>query len=567
MRLIMVSALSPSEVEEYDYASLASRVDNIVARRTPGVSTEELVDRILVFAEAIAGHKFYPYQRPFAYRVVYCVLERLAEELSALFARQSGKSEALAMITSSLMFVMPSLAKAFPDDDRFSYQDPKTGDTRDYSEGFWTAIFAPKKDQAGIIFSRVKGFFNRDTVKQMCSEEGITFTHNNGDTLRLSNGSYIKCSTASDQSSIEGYTLHLGILEESQDISDEKASKSIGPMMAAVGGTIVKIGTSNAKKSHFYKTCKRNERRYRQGGAKNHFLVRWDEAAKYNSDYERFVLKEMARLGERSDEFRMSYCCEFMLARGMAFTDKVLSSLCVTRRKYAPFHEILGGPMMGRRYAAGIDFGKVHDSTVVTILDVDWDNPRQTLEGFDEEEGAFTLEIFGKHLVSWMEMQGDDYEAQFLAIQRYLRPWGAERIALDYTGVGVALGDKFKAHYDDCDVEFVSYSDQSKDMLGRLILSDVATGMITFPGGPSTVETTEYKEFWAQMLDLEKEYKAKSGYLALHHPNMRGAKDDYCDSLQLAIYAASKRPHGGDIEESENVFSMDEQEDLARLPI
>jgi len=550
---------------DYDYASIAASVDNVVVRRTPGVSTHDLVERILKVSEIIAGHTFYPYQRPFAYRVIYCILERLAEELTALFSRQSGKSETLSMITSALMFVMPALSKALPEDDRFCYKDPKTDLIRDYSEGFWTAIFAPKKEQAGIIFRRVKKFFNRPAVLQLCKEENIEFSHSNGNSLELTNGSFIKCSTASDQASIEGDTLHLGILDESQDISDEKSSKSIGPMMAATGGTIVKIGTSNARKSHFYKSTKRNERRHRQGGEQNHFCVKWWEAAKYNSDYERYVKKEMLRLGERSDEFRMSYCCEFILSRGMAIVEEQLRSLYVYGEQYTPYNEVLGRAIPGRHYVAGVDFGKVHDSTVVTIIEVDWDDPRQVLEGYNEEDGAFTVEIFGKHVVSWMEMQGDDYEAQFAAINKYLRPWGVERMALDYTGVGVALGDKFRAHYDEVDIEFVSYTDQSKDMMGRLFLSDVATGMLTFPAGPITKASREFREFEAQLLDLEKEYKPKTGMLSLHHPDMRGAHDDYPDSLQLAVLAASQRPYGGEVEETDNVFTVDDEQNLARV--
>ncbi len=55
------------------------------------------------------------------------------------------------------------------------------------------------------------------------------------------------------------------------------------------------------------------------------------------------------------------------------------------------------------------------------------------------------------------------------------------------------------------------------------------------------------------MLDLEKDYK--NGLLSLHHPDLRGAHDDYPDSLELAIEAAMTRPYGGEVEETEhNLF-------------
>jgi hypothetical protein len=375
---------------------------------------------------------------------------------------------------------------------------------------------------------------------------GLQFDTNNGDTLKLSNGSYIKCSTASDQSNIEGLTLHLGIMEEAQDISDEKATKSIGPMLAATGGTIVKIGTANAKKSHFYNTIRRNERREREGADRTHFFADWTTAAKYNSFYEKFVKKEMMRLGERSDEFQMSYLCHFMLHRGLALNETMFENRCVSS---GVFSNVLPRPRKGMHYVAGIDFGKLHDSTVVTVLEVNWDSPRQTLEGYDGEQGAFTVEIFGKHVVDWLEMQGDDYEAQFEEIQKFLSKWGIERLALDYTGVGVSLGDRVKARFEGVDLDMIPFSAQSKDDMGRQFLADIHTGMITWPGGEELRQAREWKSFHSQMLDLEKEYR--NGLLSLHHPDMRGAKDDYPDSLMLAIWAACSKPFGGEVEETE----------------
>lgn len=542
---------SAIEDEELDYAATTPTMDGLVTRRTEGVTTAALASRLLKVAEAMAGSRLYPYQRRFAYRVLTCILERESEELSALFSRQSGKSQVLSALCASCMIILPLLARQFPEDDRFRYIDPKSETVRSYENGFWIGIFAPKKEQAGIIFNRVRGFFRSETAQAILGELGLSFESNNGDTIRLNNGSFIKCSTASDQANIEGYTLHLGILEESQDIGDEKVNKSIRPMMASTGGTIVKIGTANARKSHFYNTIRRNERRHLQGGPQNHFFADWEEAAKYNTAYEQFVRKEMLRLGERSDEFLMAYCCRFMLQRGLAVTEKRFKSRTVVS---GTFSDILPGPRKGMHYCAGIDFGKMHDSTIVTVGEVNWDNPRQVLEGYDSDEGAFTVELFGKHVCDWLELQGDDYEAQFVEIRKFLAKWNVERIALDYTGVGVALGDRVRAQFEGADVEFVAFSSQSKDQLARQFLADLETGMITWPGGEVCQERTEWKDFRLQLLDLEKEYR-QGGLLTLHHPDVRGAKDDYPDSLMLFIHAACTRPFGGEVEETdENIY-------------
>jgi hypothetical protein len=177
-------------------------------------------------------------------------------------------------------------------------------------------------------------------------------------------------------------------------------------------------------------------------------------------------------------------------------------------------------------YVAGIDFGKMHDSTVVTIGEVNWDNPRQSVTGTDNDGGVINVELYGKHVAAWLELLGDDYEAQYVAIKNWLQPWGVERICLDYTGVGVALGDRFKTMFDNVDIEFMTYSDDSKDVLCRELLADIHNGYLTWPGGTNCMERREYRNFRTQMLDIEKDYK--NGLLTLHAPDIRGAHDDYC---------------------------------------
>jgi len=534
-----------SDVAEPDYLSAAS-LDNLVVRRTPGLSTAELVEKMIVLAGELAGSKLYPYQVEFARAILTAVLEREAEEITALWARQSGKSQSLSAILGALMILMPYFAARFPEDDRFCYYDKRSDTVRSYTDGFWTGVFAPKKEQAGIIFNRIKRFFTREVAKAIFREAGVTFECNNGDRVRLSNGSFIKCSTASDQANIEGDTLHLGIQDESQDISDEKANKSIGPMLAATGGTIVKIGTANARKSHFYNSVRRNERRAVQGGRQYHFFVHWKTAAACNTFYERYVRKEMIRLGETSDEFKMAYECKWMLERGQAITEDVFNNRTVISGMYSG---LLLRRRRGMHYVAGIDFGKMHDSTVVTLLEVDWDNPREILEAYDEEQGNISIPLYGKHVAGWLEMLGDDYEAQMAQIRKYLQPWGVERLALDYTGVGVALGDRARTCFPGAEVILVPFSDDSKDRIGRQLLADIHGGYLTWPGGPDLATMQCYRSFKEQMCDLEKEYKR--GLLSLHHPELRNAHDDYPDSLALGVDAASQTPFGGEVEEVE----------------
>jgi hypothetical protein len=49
--------------------------------------------------------------------------------------------------------------------------------------------------------------------------------------------------------------------------------------------------------------------------------------AKFNPNYEKFIRKEMLRIGEDSDEFQLSYNCKWLLERGMFVTSSIMDDL------------------------------------------------------------------------------------------------------------------------------------------------------------------------------------------------------------------------------------------------
>ena len=63
--------------------------------------------------------------------------------------------------------------------------------------------------------------------------------------------------------------------------------KSIHPMLAATGGTMVKIGTPGYNKGDFYKAINLNKRRAR-GKRANHFEYDYKVVCKYNPAYKKF---------------------------------------------------------------------------------------------------------------------------------------------------------------------------------------------------------------------------------------------------------------------------------------
>lgn len=279
------------------------------------VKTTDLVNMIFNFCELYSGKTMFPYQAQFSKRVIRSILLNDGEEITSLFARQSGKSETIAITVGGLMIMLPQLAN----------MPMFAGDTRleMFKDGLWVGIFAPGKRQAEITYNRVRQRLQCKTALAVMQdpEFNLYFHTSNGQTCSLSNGSFVTCISASDQSNIEGESFKLIICEECQDISNYKIRKSIHPMGAAYNATIVKIGTATTFKGDFYDAIQRNKtnyeqkkKEYRKRGSnistlvRNHFEYDYKVASKYNPKYAKYVEQEMKRLGENSDEFRMAYC-------------------------------------------------------------------------------------------------------------------------------------------------------------------------------------------------------------------------------------------------------------------
>ena len=268
------------------------------------ITTTELVNKCFLFCELYSGKKMFPYQEQFSKRVIRSVIENDGDEITALFSRQSGKSETIALTVGGLMILLPILANMpmFADDPRLAM----------FKDGLWVGIFAPSQRQASITYNRIKSRIQCATAVAVLEspEFNLTFTTSNGQTVALSNGSFATAISASDGSNIEGESFKFIICEEAQDISNYKIRKSIHPMGAAYNATIAKIGTATTFKGDFYEAIQRNKRADAEKSShrKNHFEYPWQVAAKYNPKYLKYVEKEKKRLGENSDEFQMSYC-------------------------------------------------------------------------------------------------------------------------------------------------------------------------------------------------------------------------------------------------------------------
>lgn len=276
---------------------------------TPRIPNSELVERILKVGEALSEKKLYSYQIEFGAAVIEAMLMRDGLDRTILISRQAGKTFGLAVVAASIGLLFPVFAKLpeFENDPRFNLTDDK-GNYRGYKNGVRIGIYAPKQEQATIMFGAVSAILGTNSAETILREMGISVTAT-GAALWFATGTVIRAETASENAKIEGDTYNLIITDESQDISDERMEKSLGPMLASTLGLFVKCGTANTKSNHFFRRVRANRAAYINGAARRHFEYNWVIAGKENSNYRKYVEQQMVEFGEYSDYFQQSYMC------------------------------------------------------------------------------------------------------------------------------------------------------------------------------------------------------------------------------------------------------------------
>ena len=499
------------------------------------ISTTELVDRIYNFCEAYSGRVMYKYQTQFSKRIIRSVLENDGAEITALFARQSGKTETIAITVGGLMIILPQLANMpmFADDPRLSM----------FKDGFWVGIFAPSQRQAQITYRRMKSRIQCKESMAILEDPDfrLEFTTSNGQTVALSNGSFVTAISASDGSNIEGESFKFIICEEAQDISNYKIRKSIHPMGAAYNATICKIGTATTFKGDFYEAIQRNKIDYENKRIKvrNHFEYNYKVVQKYNPRYAKYVDREKRSLGENSDEFRMSYNLEWIISRGMFVDIDEFETNCGDSFLDRVSRDLQANHVGGIDVGGGSDKkSKDADSTIITIVEVDWENPVLMESAYNEETQEEEVYLaYNSYIKDWLEINPEiakDYEEQYAIIMDYLKNFRIAKLVVDATRES-SLGQRIRANVN-YEVELFVFSTKSKSELYKNLDKEINTGRAKYPNSKETQKTKEHQKFIQQITDLQKGYSGSN--LVVSHPDERGAHDDYPDSWALALWGA-----------------------------
>jgi hypothetical protein len=428
------------------------------------------------------------------------------EEVTALASRQSGKTETVSATLAGLMVILPLLAKLYPD---------LLGKFKD---GLWVGMFAPTESQAETLFSRTVTFLTSERATEVLNDPEIDDDAKRvGGVTRMiklkKSGSTLTMMTANPRAKIESKSFHVIVIDECQEADDFVVSKSISPMLAYYAGTMIKTGTPTTSKNNFYRSIQLNKRRQTERGKRqNHFQWDWRDVAKVNDNYQRFIKKEMMRIGEDSDEFQMSYNCKWLLERGMFVTSTLLDELGdKTQEVVKVWHQT---PVV-----VGIDPARKMDSTVVTVVWVDWDRP--------DEFGYFDHRV-----LNWLEIQGDDWEEQYFQIVNFLSNYDVLAAGIDGNGVGDAVAQRLKILLPRSEVIALTSSPSEQSKRFKHLQALIQRRMLAYPAHAKTRRLRTWKRFFQQMTDAEIQYKGPNFMVAAPEENY--AHDDFVDSLAIA---------------------------------
>jgi hypothetical protein len=284
-------------------------------------------------------------------------------------------------------------------------------------------------------------------------------------------------------------------------------------MLAYYNGTMIKTGTPTTSKNNFYQAIQLNKRRQTERGKRqNHFQWDWKDVAKVTENYGKFIRKEMLRIGEESDEFQMSYNCKWLLERGMFVTATLMDELGDTSQELVKvWHKT---PVV-----VGIDPARKMDSTVITVVFVDWDRP--------DEFGYFDHRV-----LNWLELQGDDWEEQYFQIVNFLSNYDVLAVGVDANGVGDAVAQRIKILMPRSEVIPLTSSQSEQSSRFKHLQALLQRRAISFPSHAKTRRLRVWKRFYQQMTDAEIKYRGANFLVSAPEENY--AHDDFVDSLAIA---------------------------------
>jgi hypothetical protein len=343
--------------------------------------------------------------------------------------------------------------------------------------------------------------------------------------------------SAEGSSSVVGHTADVLLeIDESQDVSQEKYTREFRPMGSAANVTTILYGTTWDDSTLLEEVKQANLELERKDGIKRHFRYDWQEVGRYNLDYVRFVRAERQRLGEEHPLFRTQYAL-LPVTHGGGFLSRQQIALVLGE------HHRQSHPDGKKTYIAGVDLageyeqgmmegatagnerGRGHDSTVITIAEVDATDPSTSLRAGPSQPVLKIVEQY-----QWTGTPHSQLYAQMTDILRNV--WTCRRIVVDATGIGQPVASFLRQELGSRVIPFV-ITTKSKSDMGFELLSLVNSGRIKLYKQDGS---REYKETLFELERARARYRPNQTMNFYVDPQ-RG-HDDFLMSLALVVQAA-----------------------------
>ena len=449
------------------------------------------------------AQKLRSYQVEIGRAVLDSVLNRRGHTFSVELARQGGKNELSAQIQVLLLTLFMgrggNMIKAAP-------------------------TFLP---QVLISMARLKERLNDAGFAGLWQPEL-------GHMVRLGNALQIFLSSE-PSANVVGATAHMLLeVDEAQDVDKEKYYKEFRPMGASTNVTTVLYGTPWDEASLLEEVKASNLELERQDGVKRHFRFSWEEVARHNPLYQRYVDVERERLGQDHPMFRTQYLLMPLPGQSGLFSPQ-------QRAQLQGIHQRRHCPAPGRIYVAGIDVAggtqegeptalnggrQRHDSTVVTIGELDF----STCDGIHRDPIVRVVEH-----CCWTGVPHHDLYPRLVDILKNV--WDCRRVVVDATGLGEGVASFLERALGRNWVEAFRFTAQSKSKLGYQLMAAVNSGRLKMyaPDG-----SQEFQEFWHQMERARAQYRPNQTINFYVDPAQ--GHDDFLSSMALLVEAANYTP-------------------------
>lgn len=355
-----------------------------------------------LWSRDVVGLPLYPYQTPWADRIVSAAAEGRNETIVVEMARQSGKNETSAQIEALLLARMGGRGG----------QMVKCAPT-------WKPQIVNSKlrleQRAAMVRERLPFLHYRPRMGYMmeCGRASLAFL------------------SADPHASVVGATASLLMeVDEAQDVDKAKFDKDFSPMRASTGAPVVFYGTAWTETT-LLERAKRDVLEGRSAGQV--FRVPWHVAAESNPAYGRYVEGEIRRLGKDHPLVRTQYDLIPLESGGYMLGPQVLGLMA---GQHPPAEQRTGQPQI----VAGLDFAGAdeHAGELSSLMEV-------------SRRDSVALVIGA---VEWVRLADGIVEPHVRVLARYewvnVHPatlhgalydilwnrWRVERVHCDATGIG-----------------------------------------------------------------------------------------------------------------------------------